>query len=62
MIEQLITVKPLLDKKVFNAQESKLIFATYSLIIEQETKVTNCPSCVQTVISRLKKECRNAGI
>lgn len=49
-------------KSVFNSTEAKIIFDLFNDITGERRAVTSCGACVNTVLSRLKKEMRNAGI
>jgi hypothetical protein len=49
-------------KSVFNPTEAKIIFDLFNDITGERRQVTSCGACVNTVLTRLKKEMRNAGI
>ena len=60
---RLVDAKILIQSKsVFTPTEAKLIFDLYNDITGQNMAVTTCSACVNNVLSRLKKEIRNAGI
>lgn len=52
----------ILTKSSFTPNEAKIIFDLYNDITGETMLVTKCSSCVTSVISRLKKEIRNARI
>jgi len=67
MTEELLTrltdVKALIhNKQVFTNPEAKIIFDLFNDITGERRAVTSCGACVNTVLTRLKKEMRNAGI
>ena len=63
ILHRLVDVKILIQSKsAFTPTEAKIIFDLYNEITGEKKVVTTCPACVNGVISRLKKECRNAGI
>jgi len=49
-------------KTVYNGTELKEIFALYNEITKENRQVTTCSSCVSSVITRIKQECRKYGI
>jgi len=50
------------NKQVFTAPEAKIIFDLYNDITGENKAVTSCSACVNGVLTRLKKEMRNAGL
>lgn len=63
ILHRLVDAKILIQSKsFFTANEAKIIFDLYNDITGETMQVTKCSSCVSNVISRLKKEIRNAGI
>lgn len=60
---RLVDAKILIQtKSVFTPSEAKQIFDLYNDITGEKMAVTTCSACVNNVLSRLKKEMRNAGI
>jgi len=49
-------------KSVFNPTEAKIIFDLFNDITGERRAVTSCGACVNTVLTRLKKEMRNASL
>lgn len=50
------------SKSMFKPNEAKIIFDLYNDITGEKMQVTTCGACVNNVLTRLKKEMRNAGI
>jgi len=60
---RLADIQPIISlKKTITPAEATEIFSLYNAITGENKVVTTCPACVNGVVSRLKKECRNAGI
>ena len=60
---KLADIQPIIAmKSSFTGAEAAKIFALYNEITGETRAVTSCSSCVNTVVTRLKKECRNAGL
>ncbi len=49
-------------KQSFKKEELKEIFDMYNLLTMQNKPVTTCSSCVASVLSTLKAECRRRNI
>jgi hypothetical protein len=63
VLHRLVDAKILIQSKsFFTTNEAKIIFDLYNDITGETMQVTKCSSCVSNVITRLKKEIRNAGI
>ena len=63
LLHRLVDAKILISaKQVFTANEAKIIFDLYNDITGEKEQVTSCSACVNKVLTRLKKEMRNAGI
>ena len=63
LLKRLADSKVLIQSKsVFNPTEAKIIFDLFNDITGETRAVTSCGACVSNVLSRLKKEMRNAGI
>jgi hypothetical protein len=63
LLHRLIDAKILISaKQVFTPNEAKIIFDLYNDITGSNDQVTSCSACVSKVVTRLKKEIRNAGI
>ena len=63
LLHRLVDAKILIQtKSVFTPNEAKIIFDLYNDITGENKAVTSCSACVNTVLSRLKKEIRNSGI
>lgn len=52
----------ILSKTMFKPNEAKIIFDLYNDITGEKMQITTCGACVNNVLTRLKKEMRNAGI
>jgi hypothetical protein len=50
------------NKQVFSAPEAKIIFDLYNDITGEKEAITSCGACVNRVLTRLKKEMRNASL
>lgn len=63
LLHRLVDAKIMIQtKSVFTPNEAKTIFDLYNDITGEKMQVTTCSACVNNVLSRLKKEIRNAGI
>lgn len=63
ILHRLVDAKILMSaKQVFTANEAKIIFDLYNDITGANDQVTSCSACVSKVVTRLKKEIRNAGL
>jgi hypothetical protein len=63
LLIRLADVKALIhNKQVFTAPESKIIFDLFNDITGERRAVTTCGACINTVLTRLKKEIRNNGL
>lgn len=49
-------------KQSFNSDELKVLFNLYNEVTGEKKHITSCSSCVASVISRLKAECRKREI
>ena len=49
-------------KQSYQKSELKEIFDMYNLLTMENKPLTTCSSCVTSVISKLKAECRKRGI
>jgi len=63
LLIRLADVKALIhNKAVFTNPEAKIIFDLFNDITGERRAVTSCGACVNTVLTRLKKEIRNNGL
>jgi hypothetical protein len=63
LIDQLVDIKILIDtKQRFTPQELKKIYDMYNFITGEKKQPNGCSACLNSTITRLKKECRANGI
>ena len=61
--QQLVDIKILVEfKQRFTAPEQAFIYHVYNLITGEDKRPNGCPACLNSTISRLKKEIRLHGI
>lgn len=57
--QRLVDTKILIGmKNAFNGRELKEIYEVYNLITGENKPVSTCGACLTTVISKIKKTCR----
>jgi hypothetical protein len=60
IIIRLMLLEPIISKpKAYNPAEQTEIYAVYNAITGEQRRPNGCGACLNTVITRLKKELRN---
>lgn len=62
-ISKLVDVKILIDtKQRFTPQELKKIYDMYNFLTGEKKQPNGCSACLNSTLTRIKKECRANGI